>query len=712
RVFYSSENKLYQDLEEFEATYLPQHNIVYAVSRKPSANAKDQLAALSSLEAELWNLDSTLRVDSVLSHPTVLRNEESTFSVLPLADKYCKRGRCKPSEEWTNDHPEVLGRLVSTDSLTLAVISTHQLEREQTGRVRNIAAEATEIANRLSTAYPSLEISHTGGIPMMNAFAEAAEADSSLTIPLALIVISALLGYLTVSARVSMILMILVAAAALFTMGLAGHMGLVLNTATSVASLIVMITCLATGVHIWASYDNELSHYPPEQAASNALSINKVAVMLCTATTVTSLMSLSLADAPPLAELGLLSSIGIAFGNICCIALLPDLLWRTERNGEPSRNTHLPKIIDAALSAQRKKPIVALSSVLLIASIGLINLQIDDDFVSYFSKDTAFRQNTDRVSAKLTGPNHIEIVAYSSTGDVFSSDYIKDLEALTSFVRQNELIANAVGFSDVIRELRTVFSAPDSEAPDHLQQLYVAYQLSLGYGQSTTDLVREDLGQSRISVLLSESTSNDVKALRADIEDFAASQLSNLTVTVTGENIPVASLTETNARSMIAGLAASVLGGAALIATVFRNWRIGIAAVLALATPMIAAFGIWGWAFGKIGLAALVILSLNIGIVVDDAIHLIARYCLYRRDAGKSHQEARLLTVQRVGKALSATTLVLGIGLLVLCSSSFLVNQQLGLLSALILAISLIVDLVLLPLLLRHTFLEKSVQTQ
>ena len=85
------------------------------------------------------------------------------------------------------------------------------------------------------------------------------------------------------------------------------------------------------------------------------------------------------------------------------------------------------------------------------------------------------------------------------------------------------------------------------------------------------------------------------------------------------------------------------------------------------------------------------------GIIVDDTVHFLSKYSRARNELKLSPEEAVKYTLKHVGFALIVTTIILIAGFLVLATSSFKQNQDMGLIASLIIGIALVIDLLLLP---------------
>ena len=209
--------------------------------------------------------------------------------------------------------------------------------------------------------------------------------------------------------------------------------------------------------------------------------------------------------------------------------------------------------------------------------------------------------------------------------------------------------------------------------------------------------MNQSQSESRISVLLKETSSADIQALEERIRDWEIRHSEGASLSITGENIPVAHLSELNIKSMIYGLGGSILFSALIIGIVFNSARLSIAALLSIVVPVLAGFGFWGWTIGQIGLASTAIVALTIGVVVDDAVHLIFRYLDGLRTLGLNAMEASAYSIHRAGSAISTTSIVMIGGLGVLLFSDFTVNSSFGACTCLIIALALIFDMLVLP---------------
>ncbi len=708
RVFYGEANEYFRDFREFEANYTSNDNILFVVRSSTGINNEGFASALRWITNEAWLIDHVVRIDSLATYPHV-RSQTDTIFVTPLLDFVCPPDDvCLDERVQALLATELINRLLSEDLRSVGILATLSLELGAVDEIQEIYDQAVNLADDFRVKFPEYEIVFTGGIPMMAAFAEASGKDLSLLLPVAFLVIFLLLVVFLGGFRPTGILFGLGISAVLITLGTAGWAGHVINNATSIVPLIVFTLVITSSMHIILHFERNAGSTDQReriiQASKAALQGNLVPVVASGATSIIGLLSLSFVDSPPLQQLGQLSALGVFVGCCLSIFVLPILLATFKNTYFAGANVALQELLNRyAKNIERGKSFaLGTSAIFIIVCSGVFLLEIDDDFVKYFDETTAFRQNTDRATELLAGPNHIEVlVSTSAEHGVFDPVYLSYLKDLADYLRQEPHVSNVHSFYDVVNRIAKAFS-PTSTLADHsaseIAQWFLVYELSLQQGQSNTDLVNSDKNQSRISVLLRETTSRDIQNLETDIVDWASGRGNQtFSITVTGENIPVAHLSEINIKSMIIGLGGSIFLTATVVGITFRKFRLGVAALVATLVPVVGGFGVWGWTIGTIGLASTAIVALTIGIVVDDAVHLSYRYLDATTRLNMGRWQSAAYSVNRAGTAVTTTSIVMVGGLSVLLFSGFEVNSSFGACTCLIICLALAFDLFVLP---------------
>lgn len=707
RIFYGSSNPYFQDYLQFENQFTSNDNILFAlVAPFPITEDASFPAAIRWLTTEAAALNHVIRVDSLSNYPHPYTKDD-TLVVEPLLDWACPDGKpCTPELLRVVKDTHLVNRLSNESGTAAGVIATVSLERGAVGEIEGLNRQATELADRFKDKYPEFDVYLTGGVPMMAAFAQATAEDLGALLPAALLIISILLILVLGSIRLALVIIAVGLASIVTTLGLAGWAGCILNNATSIVPLIVFTLVVTASMHIAVHFarniGSESSRDSSLAQARASFSSSLIPLTISAATSAVSLCSLWFVDSPPLRQLGLLSAVGVAVGFLFTITLLPSLLVSCRYVAATGLGALAQGIINAYAKRQEagNDRIAIPATLLALSAAGLAVLEVNDDFVRFFEESVPFRVDTDRATEVLAGPNHIEVVVTNPNGTAFEPQVLSHLARLAAKTRGQDLVANVHSFSDIMNTVAQAFTGhdPATEASEAgLAQLFLIYELSLQFGQSNRDMLNVSQDSARMSVLLKESTSNEIKQLEGLLYDWHAAQGSGLSMTVTGENIPVAHLSLMNIRSMITGIFLSLAFTSAVIGITFQSFRLGLVALVSTVAPVVAGFGAWGWVHQEIGLAATAIIALTIGVVVDDAAHYIYRFLDARNRLNMSPRASAAYATHRAGAAIAGTSIVMGLGLSMLLLSNFEVNSSFGAVACLIIAMALIFNLSILP---------------
>ena len=699
RVFYSSKNEVFNNLLAFEDKYLPNHNVTFLVSQRNKDNDRRPFVdSVSWLAEESWAIENVIRVDSIDNYPIVSSTSDEEVELTTVKESICHNESeiCSGFKELEDPRRELLGRLISRDGSSLAVSLTLELVQSDTGQIQRIVEDVASVKESFKEKYPQLDIHHTGGIPMMHAFAVAAEEDSTTLAPVTFLLILCLVWWFLGSAKATLFLIGAGVSSAVMVMGTAGHLGILLNPATSITSILVITLVVTAGMHYASSYLNDSQIYDNYRASVNTTSVNLRPILLTTLTSMAGLLSLVFADAPPIGQLGALAALGVFLGTLHIFILGPICLQRIP--SMPSRSLSQLLALRASRISESRTRTLTIALMLAVVTTGVFNLSINDDFVRYFDERFEFRNETDFVSRELSGPNHLEIDINSGIEEgIFDSDYLADVRDLQSFLNDQPLVENTFSFVDVFEEIGEMFGlSPYSSTKEELAQFYLTFELSLREGQSTTDYVSSNRSSSRVSVVLGDSDSDSIGKLITAIEDWAEENMST-SIVVTGENAPVSNLTPTNFREMIIGIGMTLCVVSIVIGLALKSMKLAALCLACTVLPVVLGFGAWGWAIGEIGLASVVVIAITLGIVVDDAIHITTRYSEIAKSNSVEEHTARQ-TVRIVGPAIISSSASLACGFLVLTLSGFGINSTMGACTAIIVLAALFVDLVLLPL--------------
>ena len=699
RVFYGEGNEKFASLLKFEETFQPTRKVLFALSSNlPFESDSEKRKALVWLSDRTLALPHAIRVDSIatVSYP---HSQAGDIKVETYLEYLCPED-CLAERMAVLDSPMLKRRLVSKDRKVVAVLGVFDVGQESNKALANLAEKVRDIRVEFSGEFPDVQLYATGGIPVSQAYVEAGQRDTSTLFLLSGLIMVLLLWLILGRITAALILLTTALSAVVVAMGIGGWLGVELNSASSTVPIIVLTLVIASSMHLYTHYLRARSTGTEQyQALHAALSANFVPILLTSLTTALSLVSLLLINSPPIQDIGLLSGIGVLFGGVFSLLLAPLLMSLTSDSSVAKVYDLLQKVLNTyAKLLERGYSILAVGICVCIFSVlGLVQLQLDDDFVAYLSERTVERRDTDFSIQHLSGPSHLEL-HIATEASVFNSEFVRELELLTNELRAMEVVSSAVSLSDVLELLATAFDDERSLSQlseEELSQYFFVYELGLRAGDSALDLINVEQTETHITVLLSSTSAKAVREFEESVL-LLADQYSSFEFIVTGENSPVAYLTVSNMPAIVGTLVTTLAITSVLLAVFFGNWRLGVITLTAISIPLMCGLGAWGWFSDSIGLSGCLVVAIALGVVIDDAIHLVYQQ-VQARKRGDGPWESTAYSIHRVGVPIVATSLLFVVGLSPLIFSDFGVNVTFASCTVLVLLASLFYDLAVLP---------------
>ncbi len=242
-------------------------------------------------------------------------------------------------------------------------------------------------------------------------------------------------------------------------------------------------------------------------------------------------------------------------------------------------------------------------------------------------------------------------------------------------------------------------------------QYHLLYEISLPYGLDLNDRVDINKSATRVTATLGNYSTREVREFLDHAEIWLTQNTPDyMHAKATGATVMFSYISQRNIQSMLRGNVIAIIAISIILMLALKSFGMGALSIIPNAVPIAMTFGLWAITFGNIGMAAASVSAVALGIVVDDTVHFLSKYLRARRDQGLDKPEAIRYAFRTVGVALVVTTMILTIGFLVMATSAFQINEQLGLMTAATMIVALVIDFTLLPclLLLGHT--DKSSQ--
>lgn len=495
---------------------------------------------------------------------------------------------------------------------------------------------------------------------------------------------------------------------------------LLINQTSALAFGVIFIIALADVIHLLSSYRIYTSQGKTKKNAM-ALSIqsNLSALATTTITTMVGFLSFNFSPSPTFATFGNISAMGIGIAFFVTLAMTPLLATHVPVHQAAPLDLYLQKLFNSIAKSDQSNNSPALLKGINITFYFLVALLIGaiplntfhNDPLDYFDENTPLISDYNTYSNSFGAQHTLSLIITSNSNPrqsewIYNPEFVSEINLLVQWLDEHKYIATTHSFLNTLENSNRVLhdshwkwqQVPGTE--QSLADQFVSYELL----NEKKDLITLGISKNRSKVIVSLNIvplqSSEVLQLERDIENWAQNNLDKLSVQLTGSPMLFAAIGHELTQQMFWGALYSLIIITAIIAITFRNIRVAFLSLIPNLIPCAVLYGIWGLTVGTIDIAAAGSLSICLGIVVDDTIHIIKRYTKFRSQ-GYSPTDSLQQTYQQAGSALLLTTLVLSVGFIILTLSIFGPNATTSLIIASVVVLALVFDFTLLPQLLR-----------
>ncbi|EPW6930305.1 efflux RND transporter permease subunit [Vibrio vulnificus] len=712
-IFFDGSNAQLQAFDEIQTTFAKTDNIALVLAPK-SGDVFDQrtLTQIQEMTEQAWQVPYSSRVDSLANYQHTeavdddLLVEDLLYQSYPLTAERIAKVRAVAMSE-----PLLVNALVSEKGDVAVINITMQMPGvDETAEVNEVVAYVEQMLSHYRAEYPDVTIYKAGIIAMNHSFAMAAQNDSATLVPTMLLVILVFLTLMLRSFLSVLATLVVIIGAIVATLGIVGWAGMFLHVASVNVPTLIMTLAVADCVHVIASMRHFMRQgMPKSQAIHRSVTLNFVPIVITSVTTAIGFLMMNMSDSPVLRDFGNLSALGVMIACVLSVSLLPALLNLLPVRFSAKQAAKSSDIMDklADLVVHRRNVLLPLSIVVIAGSAALIPYnKVNDESVKYFDTSSEFRQAADFMEQRIGGMTtmSIAIKTHQSQG-IASPEFLEVLGEFTRWLREQPETDHVASLSDIYKRLNKNMHGDDSAyyalpAERELAAQYLLlYEMSLPFGLDLNNQVNVDKSSVKLQLTVKNLGSVELMALEERIYQWFASHAPRYQVVASSPSLMFAHIGETNMASMLSTLPITLILISALMIFALRSWRLGVISLVPNIAPAVIGFGLWALISGEINLGLSVVVTLTLGIVVDDAVHFLAKY-QHARKEGQNAEQAVRYAFHTVGRALWITTVVLVAGFSVLAMSQFRLNSDMGQLSAIVIFVALVIDFVLLPSLL------------
>ncbi|ELB2056082.1 MMPL family transporter [Vibrio parahaemolyticus] len=724
-IFFDGTNKQLLAFDEIQTTFAKTDNLAIVIAPEDGDIFTPQtLSLIQKITVDAWQVPYSSRVDSIANYQhTEAFDDELLVEDLLYSEYELTPERISKVKSIALSEPVLKSALVSEKGDVTVVNITVQLpEMDKTAEVEEVVSSINAMIDRYQRAYPDVTFHKAGIIAMNHAFMTAAQDDSSTLVPTMLVVILVFLTIMLRSILSVIATLIVIIGSVMATMGISGWAGMFLSTATVNVPTLIMTLAVADCVHVIATMRQSMKNgFTKAQSIERSIALNFVPILITSVTTAIGFLMMNMSDSPVLRDFGNLSALGVMVACFLSVTLLPALLKllpiHVKMEMSQDQKHFMDRLGDFVVSQRRALLPLSVAVIVVCASLIPLN-KVNDESVEYFGQRNEFRQAADFMEERISGMTNISIaIKTNESQGIAAPDFLNTIGEFSSWLRDQPETDHVATLADVYKRLNKNMHGDDEayyslpQARELAAQYLLLYEMSLPYGLDLNNQINVDKSSIKMVLTVANLGSVELVDLENRIYQWFAEHAPQYQVVASSPSLMFAHIGETNMASMLSTLPITLVLISALLIFALRSVRLGLISLMPNIAPAVIGFGLWALISGEINLGLSVVVTLTLGIVVDDAVHFLSKYQRARRE-GQTAEQAVRYAFHTVGRALWITTVVLVAGFSVLAMSSFRLNADMGQLSAIVIFIALVVDFLFLPTLLmlfdKKAYLQES----
>ncbi|CAA0106088.1 Siderophore exporter MmpL4 [BD1-7 clade bacterium] len=712
-IYFSEDHEHYRLFKVLEKDYGRADSVIMVVkANEGPLFTRENLMVIESLTEQAWTLPFGTRVDSLATYNYSWSEDDELYveslieNAADLSDADIVR-----IQDIARSDPDVADRLVSTQAEMAIVRVTATLPKLNRQAEESEMAEATRaVADKIEAEHPNLEILLSGNVISNTEVTNIATNDVMTVIPMMYLVIFVMLGFLLRSITAVCSIIVVTMLSCMGAMGLAAWLGVVLNMMSITAVNIIITVSIAHCVHILVFF-LQLYHKGEDKrkALDEALRVNLTPIMLTSVTTALGFLSMNLSKMPPAHDLGNITAIGVVIAFMLSIFLLPPMLLvlpikrRQEIDGG-ALNKMMARLAEFVI--RRRTPLLIATLLISGSFVALAPMNVmNDKFTENVKLPNEFRADNAELDKYFGGLYTIEYgFEANEEGSISDPEYLQAMDKFVAWLREQPEVRNVHAYSDMMKRLNRNMHNDDPDyyaiptSRDEAAQYQLMFEISQPFGADMTNTIKQDKSGTRLIVTLPSTDTSNLIALQQRAQTWVGENMPGY-MFHTGEGLAVM-WSYLGQEALVDGLKGALLALfliSVILTMVFKSFKYGAISLIPNLLPAGVGYGIWAIINGELNMGQMLVLSITIGIVVDDTVHFLTKYLRARQMHNNSAEDAVRYAFSQVGPALWITTAVLVLGFGMLLGSGFIPNANLGMLTMNILIAALLLDFFLLP---------------
>ena len=554
-----------------------------------------------------------------------------------------------------------------------------------------------------------------GGAIISERFENLSKRDTAILNPIVAVIMCVILYFLFGSILTCFLPWFLIGTSILLVTGLQAALKFPMTVVNGALIPTLMIIGMGVSIHILSEFFSfrKSGNVPTVAAKKTAESLLKP-IFFTALTTSIGFSTLSVTELIPVKQYALLAAAGSLFIFIVSMTLFVSVL--SFISVFPNNNPRLKSsmLIDQIIEKLAEFTFVnrRLITIIAIGFIGfcivtLPKISVDSNIFNYFKSSNWVNQDMEYFD-NIYKFGSLELVVDSGqVGGIKDPIFLKSVESVEQQLNDYSKTGKVNSIIEFLKQLSQSLNFNDSkffilpDSPEMTAQLLLMYENS-GPEDDLSDVIDFDNRYLRLTVPIENLSAGQFSKFYNFIRADLFNRHPKLEIDYTGPMV-LYNAQETYINSGLKysfSLALAMIGFSFFV--LFKSFKYGFIALFPSVLPILIVGGSTILMGLSLDLGTIIVGAMCMGIAVDDAIHVMARYIDYKTN-GYNTQDSIDFALKKSGKAVIFTSLILVFGFSAMLFASLIPTILFGVFVSLIMALALLGDLLVLPALL-HIF--------
>jgi len=675
----------------------------------------EKLKLLENLVFELENIPAVIGVESLFS-VTDFKNEEGYLNSAPLIDLIPEtEEEAQQVKRNALRNPVVAGHLISKNGTATAIRLSIDPEVSNPDVYRELTNQIARVIRPLDIEFQT--IFQQGNAYLQTVISDMMVQDQRRLLPISMFVLILALILSTRSLSGAALPLITSGTSIVLTMGFMSLAGIPLNILTIIVPSLIVVIGSTEDIHLLSEYSEGIRlKNAKDLAVEFMISKMGTVVMVTALTTFLGFLSICVNKITIMRQFGMAASFGLFVNPIVTGLLVPVYFRFFGARGSKSKAKRVTRkgrsLFDrlagtcTRLVSTRKRAVLFIFFG-LTAAIGAFSfrVQLNNDILGVFRKDSLVVRQINEMSRELAGAQIFFIRISSGHEGIFKDpENLAQVAAIQDFILKQGLFSKSVSIVDLLKIINREMQGGDPDGavlPVTVQE--VSQYLLFLHDSDLERYTSPDFSEVNILVSHNLNSSYEQKKAIEGLGSFIEKSLNpHFKYVFTGESILTLKAADSIATGQAKSIALLLIIIFIIMSVMFLNAKAGFLSLVPNILPIIIYFGVMGIFSIPLNIGTAMVAAIAIGIVVDDTIHFMTRYNSEMHRL-KDQDQAMRVCLEREIRPVLATSIALALGFAVLALSNFVSIIHFGVLSALVMVVAFLGDMLVTPILLSST---------